>query len=94
MARPDRGRHSPWRASFPTRTRTLRGMLIPMLGLCQGSFALSRVDLIGFCPFGQYLSTSSCECFLFRALGQMFDKLNSAEQVEETESVVKVLKQK
>ena len=28
--------------------------------------------------------------FIFRALGQMFDKLNSAEQVEGAESVVKV----
>ena len=28
--------------------------------------------------------------FIIRALGQMFDKLNSAEQVEGAESVVKV----
>ena len=34
-------------------------------------------------------STKKC-VFIFRALGQMFDKLNSAEQVDGAESVVKV----
>ena len=38
-----------------------------------------------------YFNRSTKKCvFIFRALGQMFDKLNSAEQVDGAESVVKV----
>ena len=50
-------------------------MLIPLLELYQGANdQCFAKTLINF----------------FRALGQMFDKLNSAEQVEGAESVVKV----
>ena len=53
-------------------------MLIPLLGLYQGAN-------------DQYLAKMLMN--IFRALGQMFDKLNSAEQVEGAESVVKVPEQ-
>ena len=49
--------------------------------------------LIAFAPLIVDICNSS-DCFPFRALGQMFDKLNCAEQGEETESVVKVQKLK
>ena len=76
MGRPALVRLSPWKAGWPTRTRRWLGTLIPLLGLYQGANDQCFVKmLINF----------------FRALGQMFDKLNSAEQVEGAESVVKVL---
>ena len=53
-------------------------MLIPLLGLYQGANDHYIVKML---------------INVFRALGQMFDKLNSAEQVEGAESVVKVSEQ-
>ena len=63
----------------------------PIAGIVPRFFCLvSFRVLIGFVPLTNVCQQVNSGCFLIRALGQMFDKLNSAEQVEGAESVVKV----